>query len=195
MGFGKKWIKWMNFCISTVRFSVLINGSPEGFFLLREGFEVATNSNSNSNVNMEVTHLQYADDTLVFCDAEGQLLILRLILVLFEGISVLHINWRKSMLFPINEVTHGSKENKSTVLHLVKWSEVLWGRKQGGLGTKNLKLQSKALRVKWLWRYSQETQAYWSKVIKAKYRKENRWMTKEVHTPYVVGLWRSIRAL
>lgn len=26
MGFGMKWIRWMRFCISTVRFSLLING-------------------------------------------------------------------------------------------------------------------------------------------------------------------------
>lgn len=36
--------------------------------------------------NVEITHLQYADDTLILCDAdEGQLKMLRVILVLFEG--------------------------------------------------------------------------------------------------------------
>ena len=56
---------------------------------------------------MEVTHLQYADDTLIFCDAnEGQLLVLRSILALFEGVSGLHINWRKSQLYPINNVSN-----------------------------------------------------------------------------------------
>ena len=54
---------------------------------------------------MEITHLQYADDTLIFCGAEEeQLLILRLILVYFEAISGLHISWNKSHLYPINVV-------------------------------------------------------------------------------------------
>ena len=56
---------------------------------------------------MEVTHLQYEDDTLIFCDAnEGHLLVLRSILLLFEGVPGLHINWRKSQLYPINNVSN-----------------------------------------------------------------------------------------
>lgn len=41
----------------------------------------------------EVTHLQYADDTLVFCETnEEQVLILRVIFIIFEAASGLHIN-------------------------------------------------------------------------------------------------------
>ena len=61
------------------------------------GFEVVTNQIPSLNANIEVTHLQYVDNTLIFCDAEGgQVLILRSILLLFEGFSGLHISGRKS---------------------------------------------------------------------------------------------------
>ncbi|WMV13372.1 hypothetical protein MTR67_006757 [Solanum verrucosum] len=55
------------------------------------------------NVNWSM----HADDTLIFCDAEEQQLkYLRVILILFEGMTGLHINWRKSLMYPVNEVTN-----------------------------------------------------------------------------------------
>ena len=135
MDFGGRWINWIKYCISTISFYVLINGAPAGFFPsqkgLRQGdplsaflFIIAmeglndmlkraqTNNwirgfkvNCRADSNMRISHLQYADDTLVFCEADReQLKVLRVIFILFEATSGLRINWYKSFIYPVNEV-------------------------------------------------------------------------------------------
>ena len=57
-------------------------------------------ANINMKNAMEISHLLYADDFLVFCDAEvTQIRHMRAILTIFEGISGLHVNWHKFCLY------------------------------------------------------------------------------------------------
>ena len=135
MGFGPKWIRWIRWCISTASFSVLFNGSPTGFFQssrgLRQGdplspylfvigMEVlscmlkrAVEGNFISGCRLRnseggelvISHLLYADDTIVFCEANSeQLMCLSWTLMWFEAFSGLKINLNKSEIIPLGRV-------------------------------------------------------------------------------------------
>ncbi|XP_009789469.1 uncharacterized protein [Nicotiana sylvestris] len=66
-----------------------------------QGFKIS----SNSGNSISISHMLYADDTLIFCGAEKlQLQYLNLTLLIFESISGLHINMVKSMIYPVNVV-------------------------------------------------------------------------------------------
>ena len=137
MGFGDRWLNWIKWCISTASFSVLVNGSPAGFFpssrglrqgdplspyLFVIGMEIlscllnrATGGNYLSGTKivdgrgeeMVISHLLYADDTLLFCRADNdELKFISWILMWFEAVSGLKINLNKSEILPIGLVTN-----------------------------------------------------------------------------------------
>nr|XP_016434745.1 PREDICTED: uncharacterized protein LOC107761094 [Nicotiana tabacum] len=57
--------------------------------------------------SVNVSHLLYADDTLIFCGAESrQMFYLNITLLIFEALSGLHINMLKSVIYSVNEVTN-----------------------------------------------------------------------------------------
>lgn len=131
-GFGEKWCKWIQFCISTVSFSVMVNGTPEGYFRssrgLRQGdplspllFVIVMEAFSRmlekaveeglirgfTVGHAQISHLLFADDTLILCDAnDEQLRNLRRLLLCFEAVSGLRINLGKSEAIPVGEVAN-----------------------------------------------------------------------------------------
>ncbi|RVW34945.1 Transposon TX1 uncharacterized 149 kDa protein [Vitis vinifera] len=135
MGFGEKWVGWIRWCITTASFSVLINGSPTGFFqstrglrqgdpispylfvlgmealsclinkAVRGGFLSGCRLRGRGGNGIQVSHLLFADDTLVFCkDSQDQMDVLSWLLMWFEAISGLNINLEKSEILPVGRV-------------------------------------------------------------------------------------------
>ncbi|KAF3647470.1 hypothetical protein FXO38_18639 [Capsicum annuum] len=126
--------------------------------------------------NLEITHLQYVDDTLVFCGADkGQIRFLRVIFILFELLSRLHINWNKSFLYPVNEV-----------LDIHNVSNILGGR-IGMLPTIYLGMPRGAKsNSKDIWNGVPEKCLPQMKVIAEKYDMDGEWTTKAVTTHYTL---------
>ena len=59
---------------------------------------------------------------------------------------------------------------------------------------RNLVLMNSALLCKWNWRYANEREAFWRRVISHKYGEEDGgWRAREVNERYGVGLWKAIR--
>lgn len=56
---------------------------------------------------MEITHLLYASDTIIFCEPKAeQICYIRLMLIDFEVVAGLRVHWSKSSLFPFKEDPH-----------------------------------------------------------------------------------------
>ncbi|KAJ9689326.1 hypothetical protein PVL29_014820 [Vitis rotundifolia] len=135
MGFGSRWREWIWWCISTAKFSVLVNGVPAGFFsnskglrqgdplspylfvlgmevlstLIRRaaagGFFAGCRLQGRGGAELNVSHLLFADDTVIFCEAKTEYLAsLSWILAWFEAASGLRINLAKSELIPVGEI-------------------------------------------------------------------------------------------
>ena len=127
----------LNWCISITCFLVLVNGSPLGFFQSSKGlrqrdrlspylFILAVETLSRillmakeggftdgflvkgrNGLGVEVSHLLFADDTLILCDASKKNLeYLNWIFMLFVALSELKINMEESELIPVRDVSN-----------------------------------------------------------------------------------------
>jgi hypothetical protein len=134
-GFGERWCSWIKHCISSARFSILINGFPSGFFgssrgvrqgdplspflfvLVMEAFSRMISAmysrglisgfsvGSREHDRVEVSHLLFADDTLIFCGTDAsQIGYFEALLVCFEVVSGLKVNLAKSVLVPVGSL-------------------------------------------------------------------------------------------
>ena len=79
-------------------------------------------------------------------------------------------------------------------LHLVKWDTVCSDKREGGLGIRGFFNLNRALLSKWLWRFANERDSLWRKVINYKFGEDmGGWCSCKVHGSYRIGVWKEIR--
>lgn len=140
-GFGPQWRRWIKGCLSTVNFSIVINSRPWGKILAKRGlrqgntlspflFTLIGDSFSRmihycsqrrlikgfgvGRQKVEVSHLQYADDTIIFCPNEpGMIDRWWMFLDIFLKASGLTLNLRRTLIWlHVEEVLLQTMANK-----------------------------------------------------------------------------------
>ena len=78
--------------------------------------------------------------------------------------------------------------------HLVNWKTVCTEKKKGGLGLRRFSILNKALMCKWCWRFANERDSLWRKVIRSKFGEDyGGWHSGDINGGFGVGLWKEIR--
>jgi len=150
MNFPTIWRKWINECVRTAKALVLVNGSPTDefsierglrqgdplspflFLLAAEGFNVLMNALVGAQIfrgygigranEVQITHLQFVDDTLIFGEKSWlNVRSMRAVLLLFEEVSGLKVNFHKSILTGVN-VSESWLTEASLVMNVHKGS-------------------------------------------------------------------------
>lgn len=127
-GFGMVWRNWIKWCLSTARFSMTINGTSSAMFRSGKGIKqgdpispflfimivevlsvmikLVAGFKPSENA-FSITHLQFTDDLIVFLDNDvEQIQNLKNILLAFELISGLRVNFKKSVVVVVGNALY-----------------------------------------------------------------------------------------
>ncbi|XP_028088670.1 uncharacterized protein LOC114289202 [Camellia sinensis] len=177
-----RWRGWVKECSASARVSMLVNGSPTTEFILekclRQGdlLSLFLFNLVAQGLNMlmekarflglvrgavvgkdevEVSHLQFTDDTIIFCEAN------------MEEV-MLHVSMAKVIERIQANFLWGRSELKRKV-HLVSWLEATKSKENGGLGIRRIKKVNVCFLAKWLWRFGAESNTLWKRILCSKY--------------------------
>lgn len=79
--------------------------------------------------------------------------------------------------------------------HLVDWKLICRSLREGGLGMRSIKDHNRALLAKWLWRFGNERDILWRRVVVARFGLASIWKARWVRVRHGCGIWKSIQKL
>lgn len=146
-GFHYDWIELVMHCIKSVSFSIILNGSPQGWFqpsrgirqgdplspyifilamepLIRRFNSLAVNSKAqvgilSSPLGFRISNLMFADDCLLFAKATKKATRnICKVLDAFSAASGQKINFHKSSLFFSSKVNHNIRNEITNIINI-----------------------------------------------------------------------------
>ncbi|XP_019152213.1 PREDICTED: uncharacterized protein LOC109149044 [Ipomoea nil] len=234
LGFHVKWIDLIMMCVSTVSYSFLVNGirsdaiiptrglrqgdplSPFLFIICAEGLSLLLQRAQDRGLihgcrvargAPAVSHIFFADDSLLFFKATGQeaIEIKKLPVTVLEVMqapnfgkylglpSFIGRNKKAAFAYIEDKIRQRIGYWNKKLLSQAAWDKLCFPKKYGGLGFKDLKAFNVALLGKQAWRLLTNTESLVSKVYKARYYPRLSFMEAELgNNPS--HCWRSIMA-
>ncbi|KAL6200282.1 hypothetical protein ACLB2K_030064 [Fragaria x ananassa] len=195
-GFDRRWINLIMSCVTTVSFSIVLNGNPGNFFYSSRGLrqdaaiDVLPSKYSGHRESWKVPTfwgrsksqaLGYIKDRISgkisgwkekSLSQAGKTVLIKAVALAVPAFPMTCFRFPKNVCDDINSALGnfwwGSVDGKNKT-HWRSWSHLCKSKEEGGLGFRDLHHFNLALLAKQAWRLIENPESTWARVLKARY--------------------------
>ncbi|XP_059064981.1 uncharacterized protein LOC131067114 [Cryptomeria japonica] len=173
-GFDKRWLKCIEHCISSVNFSIIVNGSVSSFFQATNGLRQGDPLLPFLFVLMAEVLCRHIMGEAIGKAGQIQMIKSVLSVVPVYYMSCYRLSCKASSALDEmlkNFIWEGSKEEKKILL--INWDTAYMLKEEGGAGLRKMNLQNLALGAKLAWKMYNLPHKGWCKLMATKYLDSN----------------------